>query len=145
MSSVFVLTDCQYTCHHKCRQLVTLDCASVSADNKANAEQLQGKDSETSLGEDQQAVRQCGNQVLNHSLIPPKYNDTSSHHLNVGNGSATSSHWINVRTLLSHCPCECVWTITQHFDHTAASFINGAMSLKRLRVKNIFKSTIIFL
>lgn len=58
---MLILSDCEYTCHHKCRQLVTLDCANVTADGKY-AEKPSKIEGETSLVEDtSQAVRICLN------------------------------------------------------------------------------------
>jgi hypothetical protein len=49
--------DCEYTCHHKCRQNVSLDCAGTSSDGR-NGERISRKRTETSLSEEQaQAVR----------------------------------------------------------------------------------------
>ncbi len=52
-SRLLSMIDCQYTCHNKCRPGVTLDCASVSAEEKEPSE------SETALNghhDDQQKV-----------------------------------------------------------------------------------------
>ncbi len=50
MIDVFSLTDCAYTCHHKCRQSVALDCASVASPDSKNGEKSVRKN-ETSLVE----------------------------------------------------------------------------------------------